>query len=128
MTSPNASLHAWNDIPREILNEKLARKVISGEKTMIAQIFLDAGCIVPRHSHPNEQVSHVLKGALRFLIGEQQDEEIIVRSGEVLVIPSDLPHSAEALNDTLVVDTFCPPRADWLDGSDSYLRKGTGQT
>lgn len=87
---------------------------------MLARIILRAGCIVPLHSHDNEQITYVLEGALKFQI---QDQEIIVRGGEVLVIPSQVPHSAVALEDTVDLDIFCPPRADWLGGTDSYLRK-----
>ena len=91
---------------------------------MVAQVYLKKGGMVPKHSHHNEQITYILEGALRFLMGEEQTEEIIVRAGEVLVIPSHVPHSAEALEDTLDVDIFNPPREDWLDGSDSYLRDG----
>jgi len=87
---------------------------------MLARIILRKGCVVPLHSHDNEQITYILEGALRFLI---QDREIIVSEGEVLVIPSQVPHSAEALEDTVDLDIFCPPRADWLDGTDLYLRK-----
>jgi quercetin dioxygenase-like cupin family protein len=89
---------------------------------MIAHIYLKKGGIVPLHSHHNEQITYVLEGALKFLLGEDQDVEVIVRSGEVLTIPPHLPHSAEALEDTLDVDVFNPPRQDWLDGTDAYLR------
>jgi quercetin dioxygenase-like cupin family protein len=96
--------------------------MITGQNVMLTQIFLQKGCIVPRHSHHNEQVTYVLDGALKFLLGDDQEEEVIVRAGEVLVIPPNLPHSAEALEDTVDIDIFDPPREDWLDGSDSYLR------
>lgn len=87
---------------------------------MLARIILREGCIVPLHSHENEQITYVLEGALKFLI---QDQEITVRAGEVLVIPSQVPHSAVALEDTVDLDIFCPPRADWISGTDLYLRK-----
>lgn len=89
---------------------------------MMAQVFLDAGAIVPKHSHVNEQLTYILEGALRFRLGEALDREVIVRAGEVLHIPANLPHEAEALEDTLDLDVFHPPRADWLDGTDSYFR------
>jgi quercetin dioxygenase-like cupin family protein len=89
---------------------------------MIAQIFLQKGDDVPRHSHENEQVTYVLTGALQFWLGANDERELVVRAGEVLVIPSHLPHRALALEDTLDVDVFCPPRQDWLAGTDSYLR------
>jgi quercetin dioxygenase-like cupin family protein len=95
--------------------------MVTGERAMLAQVFLDKGAIVPRHSHDNEQFTYILEGALRFWLGEDGSEEVVVRAGEVLHIPSHLPHRAEALEDTLDLDVFCPPRADWLDGSDSYF-------
>jgi len=117
-----AEFYKWQDIQREQLNPQLGRKMITGQNVMLTQIFLQKGCIVPRHSHHNEQVTYVLDGALKFLLGDDQEEEVIVRAGEVLVIPPNLPHSAEALEHTVDIDIFDPPREDWLDGSDSYLR------
>jgi quercetin dioxygenase-like cupin family protein len=118
-----AKLHRWEDLPRERLNSRLERRLITGSNMMIAHVYLEKGCIVPKHSHHNEQITYVLEGALRFLLGDEQDQEIIVSAGEVLTIPPHLPHSAEALEDTLDVDIFNPPREDWMDGSDAYLRK-----
>jgi quercetin dioxygenase-like cupin family protein len=118
-----ATLYRWDDLPRERLNDHIDRRLITGSNMMIAHIYLRKGGIVPKHSHHNEQITYVLDGALRFLLGEEQDEEVIVRSGEVLTIPPNLPHSAEALEDTLDVDVFNPPRQDWLDGTDAYLRR-----
>ncbi len=123
MPAIKARLHTWENIPLEQLNPDLGRKMITGQNVMLTQIFLKKGCIVPKHSHHNEQVTYVLEGSLRFLLGEDQDEEVIVNAGEVLVIPSNLPHSAEALEDTFDIDIFDPPRQDWLDGTDNYLRK-----
>lgn len=121
--SAAATLYRWDDLPRERLNDHIDRRLITGSNMMIAHIYLKKGGIVPKHSHHNEQITYVLDGALRFLLGEEQDEEVIVRSGEVLTIPPNLPHSAEALEDTLDVDVFNPPRQDWLDGTDAYLRR-----
>lgn len=119
---PNAVLHRWSDLPLEQLKSDIGRRLITGTNTMIAQIYLKKGGEVPMHSHHNEQITYVLEGALKFLLGAEQDEEVIVRTGEVLTIPPHLPHSAVALEDTLDVDIFNPPREDWLDGSDAYLR------
>lgn len=116
-----ATLHRWDDMPREQLNEKLQRRMITGDRVMITHIYLKKGCVVPRHQHENEQITYVLDGALKFKLGAAQ--EVTVRTGEVLVIPSNLPHSAEALEDTLDVDIFDPPRRDWLEGTDHYLRQ-----
>ncbi len=121
--SKGATHYRWDDMPRERVNDKLERRLITGNRMMIAHVYLAKGCIVPRHSHKNEQITYILEGALRFWLGEDQKEEVIVRAGEVLTIPSNLPHQAEALEDTLDVDIFDPPREDWLKGTDSYLRK-----
>jgi quercetin dioxygenase-like cupin family protein len=124
MKTADARLHNWEHIPYEQLNSSISRKLITGSNMMIAHIYLKKGGTVPLHSHHNEQITYVFDGALKFLLGEDQAEEIIVHAGEVLVIPPHLPHSAVALEDTLDVDVFNPPREDWLDGSDSYLREG----
>lgn len=115
--------HRWTDVPEEALKGGITRKLITAERMMIAQIFLKKGDDVPRHSHHNEQISYVLTGRLRILLGEHGEREVIVNAGEVLVIPPNVPHSAVALEDTLDVDVFSPPREDWLNKSDVYLRK-----
>lgn len=117
-----ASHHRWADIPEEQLKGTLTRRMISGERMMIAQVFLKKGDEVPRHAHHNEQLTYILSGALHFRLGENAEQELTVRAGEVLMIPSHLPHSAVALEDTLDVDVFTPPREDWLNKSDAYLR------
>lgn len=121
--TPRASHHRWADLPREQVTETLARRMVAGERVMLAELRLERGCVVPLHSHENEQLSHVLTGALRFHLGPETGEEVVVRAGEVLVIPSHLPHRVEALEDTLAIDVFSPPRRDWLDGTDDYLRR-----
>ena len=118
-----ARQYRWDDMPKETLNELLDRRLITGERMMLAHVYLKKGCIVPKHSHDNEQLTYVLDGALHFWLGDDGAEEVTVRAGEVLVIPSNLPHKAEALEDTLDVDVFCPPREDWLKGTDAYLRR-----
>ena len=112
------------DVPRERVTDMLDRRLITGERSMLAHVYLKKGCVVPFHSHENEQISYILEGALRFWIGEQGENEVVLRAGEVLVIPSRVRHKAEALEDTVDVDIFTPPRRDWLDGSDDYLRTG----
>lgn len=119
------AFYRWNDIPRERLTPLLERRLITGERMMLAHIYLQKGSIVPLHSHMNEQMTYVLEGVLRLWLGEEGSPEqrvYDVHAGEVLVIPPHLPHRAEALEDTLDVDVFCPPRQDWLDGTDQYLR------
>src|SRR3954462_11938475 len=119
-----AKLHSWEKMPREHLNDKLDRRIITGDRMMITHVYLKKGCVVPRHQHENEQITYVLEGALRFRLGAEGTQQVDGRAGEVLTIPSNLPHSAEALEDTLDVDIFDPPRRDWLDGTDLYLRRG----
>jgi quercetin dioxygenase-like cupin family protein len=112
----------WDDVPLETVTDLLDRKLITGDGVMLAHVFLKKGCIVPRHRHENEQFTYVLDGALRFWIGEDETEEVVVRTGEVLHLPSNVWHKAEALEDTLDMDIFNPPRQDWLDRTDDYLR------
>jgi quercetin dioxygenase-like cupin family protein len=118
-----ARLFRWESMPKERLSDKLDRRMITGDRMMITHVYLKKGAIVPRHHHENEQITYILEGALRFRLGAGGEEQIDVRAGEVLCIPSNLPHSAEALEDTLDVDIFDPPRQDWLDGTDQYLRQ-----
>jgi quercetin dioxygenase-like cupin family protein len=122
-TAQSVTHYRWSDVPRETVSPQLDRKLITGQRMMIAQVFLKKGCIVPKHSHENEQLTYILEGALRFWIGEDGSQEIIVSAGEVLQIPSNVPHKAEALEDTLDVDIFDPPRQDWLNKTDAYLRR-----
>ena len=109
-------------MPREELHDRLSRRLITGDQVMLAHVYLKQGCVVPRHSHENEQFTYILEGALRFLVGDEA-EEIVVRAGEVLHLPANVPHEAHALEDTLDVDIFYPPRADWLNKTDDYLRR-----
>ena len=108
------------DLPIEHLTPLIERQYVHGEQAMLARLLLRKGCVVPEHSHANEQITYVLEGALQF---QMQGQEILVGAGEMLVIPANVPHSAVALEDTIDLDVFCPPRADWIAGTDSYLRK-----
>ncbi len=114
----------WDDLPWERVTDTIRRRIVNGDAMMIAQVFLDKGAVVPKHAHHNEQLTHIVSGALHFRLGEELDREVTVRAGEVLHIPAHVPHEATALEDTLDVDIFSPPRADWLDGSDSYFHAG----
>jgi quercetin dioxygenase-like cupin family protein len=118
------ALHTrWSDIAPEQLNPLLTRQFVHGDQSMFARIVLKKGCLVPRHHHLNEQITFITQGALRFLLGEEGSiVEKIIREGEILVIPANLPHSAEALEDTIDFDIFAPPRQDWITRDDSYLR------
>ncbi|MEM6337688.1 MAG: cupin domain-containing protein, partial [Bacteroidota bacterium] len=107
----------------ETVTDAISRRVVTGKEMMIAHVLLDKGAIVPKHRHVNEQITYILSGALKFFLGENLEEEVVVRAGEVLVIPSNVPHEAHALEDTLDVDIFAPPRQDWLDGSDAYFQQ-----
>ena len=118
------TLYRWDDMPVETVTPMLGRRLITGERMMLSHVYIKKGGIVPLHHHDNEQLTYVLDGALKFWIGSEDGEEIVVHAGEVLVIPSNVPHKAEALEDTLDVDIFCPPRQDWLDKTDDYLRQG----
>ena len=123
MTSASTTLYRWEDLPKERLKPDLQRRLISTERLMLAHVYLERGCVVPKHSHENEQLTYILEGLLRFSLGDDESEVVDVAAGEVLHLPSHLPHKAEAIETTLDVDIFCPPRQDWLDGSDAYLRR-----
>jgi unsaturated pyranuronate lyase len=109
----------WNSVEVEALNPLLGRHFVVGQNVMLARVLLKKGCIVPEHSHPNEQITFIAEGALKFWI---DDKVIVVNAGEVLTIPPNMPHKAEALEDTVDYDVFNPPRADWMSGTDVYLR------
>ena len=118
-----AHFYRWDDIPAEPLKGTITRKFISSDRLMIAHVALKKGDDVPRHTHENEQLTYLLSGSMEFWIGANDEQNLIVRAGEVLVIPSNVPHRALALEDTLDVDVFNPPRQDWLQGTDAYLRR-----
>jgi quercetin dioxygenase-like cupin family protein len=120
--APKARLQyiPWSTVPIEDLNPLLQRHFVVGQNIMLARVLLKKGCIVPEHSHHNEQVTYILEGALKFWIDGQ---EIVVNAGEVLTIPPHMPHKAEALADTVDLDVFNPPREDWINKTDDYLRR-----
>jgi quercetin dioxygenase-like cupin family protein len=121
--SAQAKLFNWDAMPKEKVTEAIDRRLVTGERTMLAHVYLAKGAVVPQHSHDNEQFSYILSGALRFWLGADGSDELVVRAGEVLHIPPNVPHKAEALEDTVDVDVFTPVRQDWLDGSDSYFHE-----
>jgi quercetin dioxygenase-like cupin family protein len=117
--TPQLQYACWDKIPLEDLKPLLQRQFVVGQEIMLARVLLKKGCIVPEHSHHNEQLTYVLDGTLRFWIDGQ---EIDVHAGEVLCIPAHMPHKAEAVEDTVDLDVFTPPRADWIGKTDQYLR------
>ena len=117
------SFFRWDSMKKERVSDMLERRLITGDRMMLAHVYLKKGCIVPKHSHENEQLTYILEGALKFWIGDDGAEEITVSAGEVLLIPSKVPHKAEALEETVDVDVFSPPRQDWLERKDDYLRR-----
>ena len=118
---PTVTHFRWEEMEKETVSNTIKRRIVTGERAMLAHIYLDKGAHVPKHFHHNEQITYLLEGVLKFWIGEER-EEIILNAGEVLHIPPNVPHEAEALEDCLDVDVFSPPREDWLNGTDHYLR------
>lgn len=111
--------YSWDELPLDVLSSTISRKIITGDRTMVSQLFIKKGGIVPLHHHENEQISYILEGSLEFELG---GEKVVLNKGGVLVIPSNLPHRVVALEDTVDIDIFTPPRQDWLSGDDAYLR------
>lgn len=114
---------SWDEVPEEQVNPKMKRKLVYGEKVMIAKMKFKDGFLVPLHSHENEQITEVKSGTIRFWFGAEKEEVIDINPGETVVIPANLPHAALMIGDVEETDTWAPPRADWLDGTDNYLRK-----
>ncbi len=110
---------SWDQVPLEQMNPRLDRQFINGDQLTLARIVLRKGVVVPEHQHPNEQFAYIVEGALKFTL---EGRDVVVRAGEVLCIPANVPHKAEALEDTLDLDVFSPPRADWANKDDAYLR------
>jgi quercetin dioxygenase-like cupin family protein len=121
MSNPQLKYLAWKDVQREHLNPHIDREMVVGDKIMLARVLMKKGAHVPLHHHHNEQVTYILEGVLKFNVG---GKEIVVRAGEVLCIPPNMPHEAWAEEDTIDLDVFNPPREDWLNKTDDYLRHG----
>jgi len=117
---PECKYIPWKNVEHEKLNDLIDREMVVGNKLMLARVFLKKGAHVPEHHHHNEQVTYILEGALKFAI---DGKESVVRAGEVLCIPSKMPPEAWSLEDTLDLDVFDPPREDWLNKTDNYLRR-----
>ena len=118
----SVKLFNWNAMPKEAVTDAIDRRVVTGERSMLAHVYLKKGSVVPQHAHDNEQFTYILEGALHFFIGADESQELVVHAGEVLHIPSNVPHKAIALEDTVDLDVFTPVRQDWLDGTDSYFQ------
>ena len=123
MSADDVRHFRWSEMPEERVTDLISRRLITGDQMMLAHVYLKKDALVPQHSHHNEQLTYILSGALHFFIGANREREVIVREGEVLHLPSNVPHEARALEDTLDVDVFSPPRQDWLDGTDSYFHR-----
>jgi quercetin dioxygenase-like cupin family protein len=120
MSQSNSVQHVrWQEVPTENVNPLFDRQYVVGDQVMVAHISMKRGCIVPQHSHRNEQISHILSGILQFTV---DGKEITLGAGELLLIPPHVPHAAVALEDTMAIDTFTPPREDWINKTDQYLR------
>ena len=113
----------WEEVPVEVVNPSMSRKIIWGEKLMIARMKFKDGFVVPLHRHVHEQITQVVSGRMRFWFGEDKGQTMDLNAGDVVVIPSNLPHEALMIGDVEEIDTWAPPRQDWLDKTDDYLRK-----
>ena len=113
----------WEDVPTEEVTPQMHRKIVAGEKLMIARMKFKDGFHVPLHSHENEQITEVISATIRFWFGENREQEMELNAGEMVVIPPNLPHEALMIGDVEEIDHWAPPRQDWLDGTDDYLKK-----
>jgi quercetin dioxygenase-like cupin family protein len=118
-----ARLVSFNTLPLDRMRGSITRRFVGTENMMLGEIRFKAGDMVPVHSHPNEQITYIISGALRFVFGDDQDQEVVARAGDAVLIDANFPHSAYALEDTLELDFFWPPRADWINGDDAYMRE-----
>jgi quercetin dioxygenase-like cupin family protein len=112
----------WDDVPEEQVTPKMQRKLVYGDKVMIAKMKFKDGFQVPLHHHENEQITQVISGTIRFWFGAEREQVFDLNAGEVVVIPANVPHEALMVGDVEEIDTWSPIRKDWLDGTDSYLR------
>jgi unsaturated pyranuronate lyase len=112
--------HRWSEVPQEQINDSILRQFISADRVTIARFELKHGGVVPRHAHENEQVSYIVSGALKFVF---DDREIVVRGGELIQIPPNVPHAAEVVEDCVAIDVFSPVRQDWIDRTDTYFQR-----
>lgn len=113
----------WDAVPQEDVNPSMKRRIITGEKMMIARMNFKDGFVVPLHHHVHEQITQVVSGSMRFWFGENKNQVMDLHPGDVVVIPSNVPHEALMIGEVVEIDSWSPPREDWLDGSDHYLRK-----
>lgn len=114
---------SWNEVPQEEVNPSMKRRIITGEKMMIARMNFKDGFVVPLHHHVHEQITQVISGKMRFWFGANKEQVMDLEAGEVVVIPSNVPHEALMIGEVVEIDSWSPPREDWLNGTDDYLRK-----
>ena len=122
MNEVKLKLVNWDEVELESVNESMQRRIVTGEKMTVARIYFKDGFIVPLHSHPNEQITQVVKGQMLFLFDDNKAQEMLLNPGDVVVIPANIPHQATCIGEVEEIDMWAPRRDDWLDGSDGYLR------
>lgn len=114
--------YVWSAQPLEQLRGNITRRYVTSDAVMIGEVSFRKGDTVPAHRHENEQFTHVVRGRLKFILGDDGRDEIVVGAGEIIAIPPNLLHGVEALEDTLEYDVFNPPRQDWIDPASAFLR------
>jgi quercetin dioxygenase-like cupin family protein len=112
----------WEQVELETVNPHMQRRIVTGKRMTVARIYFKEGFLVPLHSHVHEQITQVISGRMRFAFGDDRSEVVEYGPGDIVVIPSNLPHEALCLSDVEEMDMWTPRRDDWLDGSDDYLR------
>ena len=113
----------WSDVPVEQVNNKMKRQMVYGDQVMISRIAFEDGCVIPLHHHENEQITQVVSGKMRFWLGADKSQVLELEAGDTIIIPGNLPHEAVTIGAVIEIDTFAPPRQDWIDGTDDYLKK-----
>jgi len=112
MTKQPAKVYRWSELAVDTPMPLLERRRVIGERMMISNVQLQKGCDVPTHAHENEQISCILSGKVLFglgALGTPERREVTLAEGDVLHLPSNVPHSALALEDTQILDLFSPP-------------------
>ena len=113
-------VQTWDSIHEDTLNPLAGRKALHAENMTVARFRFDKGNQVASHHHVNDQVTIVQSGAIRMVVG---DQVLMMKTGDMVHVPPDVPHGNEALEDTIIIEIFSPLREDWIKGDDSYLRQ-----